>query len=116
LELLASQRLLSHLAFGAPPDVIEPRHLVVDRYDGEEKIPIWIRHETRRDESGHARLDAPPLRTLDVAQRDVMEAEVGQLRLDARRGIESHVLGLLGEVELRLAGLTEGRDVQDAQV
>ena len=77
------------------------------RHDGEEQIAIGVEDEAGRHEGGDARHDAIAGIVGNRAHGDVVEAEIGLLRLDARRGIELHVRRLLGEVELGASGRPE---------
>src|SRR3546814_20632781 len=59
-----------------------------------------------------SRLGAPVV----APQGNIVEPEVGFLRLEPRRGIELHVVLLLREIEIRLVGRLQADRVQDAQM
>ena len=72
--------------------------LVVDRNDGHPEILVRIGDGERGDDRGDARVNVfPGLRP--AAQRGVVHAEVGIVRLHLRRGVEGQ-FGYCREIEV----------------
>src|ERR1700722_10981977 len=112
VEGLTAKGLFAKAILAVPPDIVEGRLLVAQRYDAHDDVAVGVELPARRDEGGAACFRP----AIDVANRSVSETEVTVLDLNTRRRVKHHMPRGFGEVKVTCHGTLKRRAVQNRQV